>query len=562
MSRTAGMLVPLFALVLGSAPLPTASAAGVAGGTRRLAIVGSDTLTIADLDTEVLASLSKAKQQTLPNLNSEDVLRRLIQNRLLEQEGYRIGADQAPAVRNQVHELIRLKSVTALLDSISAPPSGMVKASPDSMVGMAGTLRRYSHILVKEEAVAAALRDSVTTGVPFADLARRHSLDGTAAAGGDLGYAAEGTYLDDFEKAAGQLALDQISEPVHTQFGWHLIKLTGSKADTLKSRAMAEAIIQAREGERRTAAVERYVDSLKTGYGVTINDSLLASLDYASKDPAVQKQLQTSQAVLTVLPTGKLTVRGLTRNIRFKYFHGLEDRDDAQAIRDQMFREWVTEALLSHEAAKLGFDHEPGILTAARMEERVRIREEVLDSILRFEFKPSEEEIRGYYGDHLSEFVPEPRVKVLSVLTKDADTAKRFRDEMDRGAGLKWLADRSPGEVDSIAPFPAGWIDADAVGLKDRPPVKGTAVGPMELPGGWALAEILAVEQPEPTKFDDCKDKVVQAMKGHRVRQALQDALSRLESATEIRIEQGATDAIAERIKQFQDSLSEGGESR
>jgi peptidyl-prolyl cis-trans isomerase C len=562
MSRTAGLLMMLLAMTSGPRWLPAAGAAGAAEGARRLAIVGGDTLTITDLDTEVLASLSKAKQKTLPSLNPGDVLKRLIQDRLLEQEGYRIGADQAPAVRNQVSELIRLKSVKALLDSVSAPPPGMIMASPDSMVGMAGSLRRYSHILVKDEGLAEALRDSAAAGVPFSDLARRHSLDGTSSAGGDLGYAAEGIYVDEFEKAAGQLALNEISEPVQTQFGWHLILLAGSKEDTLKSKAMADAIIQAREGERRMAAAERYVDSLKTRYGVTINDSLLSSLDYASKDPAVQKELQTSQAVLTSLPTGKLTVRGLTRVIRFKYFHGLEGRSDAPAIRDQMFKEWVTEALLSHQAKKLGFDRDPGLLAAARREERLRIREEVLDTILKFEFKPSDAEVSAYYTDHINDFVSEPRVKVQSVFSKDADTVQRFREEVDRGAGLEWLAERSPAGIDSVPPFPTGWVEMDALGLKGQQPVKGTVIGPMELRGGWALAEITAVEQPAPAKLADCRDRVVQAMKASRIRQAIEDALARLESATEIRIEQGAEDAVAERIKLYQDSPSEGGERR
>ncbi len=206
---------------------------------------------------------------------------------------------------------------------------------------------------------------------------------------------------------------------------------------------------------------------------MTVNESLLASLDYGSKDPAVKKELETSNAVLAVLPTGHLTVRGLTRNIRFQYFHGIEDRPEAAEIRDRMFREWMIEGLLSFQAKKLGLDRDPDILAKARKEERRLVREQVLNTVLGGEFKPSEEEIRAYYESHLNDFIPPPRVKVHSVLAKTAETARRFRDAMDTGAQLKWLASRSPSEVDSIPPFPTDWMDAKMIGSKDQPLVEG-----------------------------------------------------------------------------------------
>jgi peptidyl-prolyl cis-trans isomerase C len=561
MVRIFGPSLLILVLVLGSTSIARAVDPFVGGhGSRPLAVVGEDTLTTMDLEGELLATLSKAKAKSLPAMNPEGVLKRLIQDRLLEQEGYRTGADQAPAVRNQVKELIRVKSVRALLDSISAPVERVPEGVVDSIVGTAGSLRRYSHILVKDETLARSLRDSVATGVPFGDLARRHSIDGTATAGGDLGYAAQGAYLEDFETVADKLALDQVSDPVHTQFGWHLIKLTGAKADTLKSRAMADAIVRARVDQLRTARVNHYVDSLKTSYGVTVNDSLVAKLDYGSKDPEIEKQLQTNESVVAVLPTGKFTVKGLTKTIRFTYFHGLGGRDDAAAIRDRMLADWVNEALLSYQARKLGFDRHPRLQAEAKLEERVQVREQVLDNILQFKFAPTDDEIRGYYQEHIKDFVPDPRIKVVSVLAKNAETAKRFRGEMDRGAGLKWLAEQTPVEVDSIPPFPEEWIKPVDVGLKGQSIAKGTPIGPLERPGGWALAEVTAIEEPRPWDLAECKDKVRQAMKNARTRQAIQDALSQLQAATKIQIEPSANEIVAEVIKQYQSSPAEGGD--
>lgn len=557
---TISLAISMVLVRVSTMPFPAMAAASSEASIRPLAVVGADTLTTDDLDSEISATLVAAKGRELPTFDPDAVLERMVQNRLLEQEGYRTSADQLPVVRNQVREYVRLKSVRALLDMVSAPKAGTVLESADSLVGMAGMLKRYSHILVKDEALAVALRDSLSKGIGFADLAKRHSLDGTSTQGGDLGWVAEGVYVDAFESAASRLSLNETTDPVKTPFGWHLITLTGSKADTLKSRAMAQALVEAREKDRRSFVIERYVDSLKTSLAVTVDDSLLAGLDYRSKDPAVQKDLETSSAVLAVLPTGKLTVRGLTRNIRFQYFHGIADRPEASQIRDKMFREWVIEGLLSYEAKKLGLDQDPGILARARKEERRLMREEVLKTVLGDEVKPTEEEVRAYYESHLNDFIPAPRVKVQSVLAKSVETARRFRDEMDAGAQLKWLASRSPSEVDSIPPFPADWVDLKTLGLKGTPPVEGAAVGPLELPGGWAVARIVAVEQSRPAPLETCREAVLRAMRGAWMKQSINEAFARLRSATEIRILEGAKQLTSDRLLRLHARSSEGGD--
>ena len=156
--------------------------------------------------------------------------------------------------------------------------------------------------------------------------------------------------------------------------------------------------------------------------------------------------------------------------------------------------------------------------------------------------------------------IPAPRVKVQSVLARDAETARWFREELDAGAQLKWLGSRASGKVDSLPPFPADWIAADVIGLKGTSPVEGAAVGPLELSGGWAVARIVAVEPSAPAPLTSCREAVLRAMKGARIQQAIQDAFARLESATEIRILEGAKQLTADRLVRLRASSSEGGD--
>ncbi len=88
---------------------------------------------------------------------------------------------------------------------------------------------KASHILVKTEEEAKKLYDEIKNGKPFAEAASEYSLCPSGYSGGDLGYFGRGMMVKPFEDAAFDMEIGEISQPVQTQFGWHLIQLTDKK---------------------------------------------------------------------------------------------------------------------------------------------------------------------------------------------------------------------------------------------------------------------------------------------------------------------------------------------
>lgn len=82
-----------------------------------------------------------------------------------------------------------------------------------------------SHILVADEKTAKEVKAKLDKGEDFAKLAKEYSTDGSAQSGGELGFFGEGAMVPEFEEAAFSMKVGEISEPVKSQFGYHIIKV-------------------------------------------------------------------------------------------------------------------------------------------------------------------------------------------------------------------------------------------------------------------------------------------------------------------------------------------------
>jgi len=127
------------------------------------------------------------------------------------------------------------------------------------------------HILVETEEKAKEVREKITAGGDFAALAKEYSADtGSKDKGGLLGYFGRGQMVPEFEKAAFTMTKGQVSEPVKTNFGWHIIKLEDRRRrpppsfEAVKETIMNSlAVLKAQEEVatlRKKAEVE-YIDA-------------------------------------------------------------------------------------------------------------------------------------------------------------------------------------------------------------------------------------------------------------------------------------------------------------
>jgi peptidyl-prolyl cis-trans isomerase SurA len=106
------------------------------------------------------------------------------------------------------------------------------------------------------QSLALRIRDSVVKGGSFSEFARRHSADPISAAnGGDLGTVEKGKFVPAFEAAAFALSPNEISAPVESPFGWHVIQLISKTSTTMTTRHILIRVSQS-EADRDSAKAQ------------------------------------------------------------------------------------------------------------------------------------------------------------------------------------------------------------------------------------------------------------------------------------------------------------------
>jgi peptidyl-prolyl cis-trans isomerase C len=195
------------------------------------------------------------------------ILEQLIQQTALSQsQEDKLTARDEVMIANQRRTYISGAALQAVV--ADAVTDATIQAAYDAKYNGAAPLTEYraSHILVATEEQAKDLKAQLDGGADFAELATANSSDGSAAGGGDLGWFGPGMMVKPFEDAVITLQPGQVSAPVQTQFGWHLILL----AETRNAAAPPLADVSAElSAELQRQAIEAHVATITEAATVT-----------------------------------------------------------------------------------------------------------------------------------------------------------------------------------------------------------------------------------------------------------------------------------------------------
>lgn len=303
--------------------------------------------------------------------------------------------------------------------------------------------------------------------------------------------------------------------------------------------------------DEQFAAIARFVESLKTKYDVKVDSLLLKSLDYGSADAGMQAYLRDSSDVICMSPTGAMRVSSLTRNLMFQEFHGMVGKPNAEQIRDDYFEEWLTEALLTYESRAQGYPERPNMIMLARYMTRDLVLEETVGLLSDVNHVPTDHEIQAFYEANIEHLTPPGRVKVQSVILEAEEPARLFKERLDQGAQMAWLADRTAEVLDEVAAIPTTWLIPSMIGIEPSQAKIGLILDPMEVPGGWVVAQITDVEETTPVPLTECRDEVLRRLKAEQISGSVVDSIRRLVEAADIVTVPDAVELVTAHLEEW-----------
>jgi peptidyl-prolyl cis-trans isomerase C len=225
-------------------------------------------------------------------------LEEIIKEELLFQEAMRTGIDREKDFLDKVDEFKRMTLVSTLLkDEIEGKAVTDDKEIRDFYEKHSDTYKigdqiNAQHILVDTEEEAEEVLQKILKGEDFGELAKNFSKDhSTAVKGGDLGFFGKGRMVPEFEQAAFGLKVGEVSKPVKTKFGYHIIKVLEKKEGKQREFEEVKSIVERRlKAERQKSLFDSYIQSLREKAGaIEINEEELKIL--AQGEPAEEEGL-------------------------------------------------------------------------------------------------------------------------------------------------------------------------------------------------------------------------------------------------------------------------------
>jgi peptidyl-prolyl cis-trans isomerase C len=212
-------------------------AAAFAAQAQNIAIVNGKPVPKARADALIkqVQGQAAAQGQQLPPDIEQRVRDKLVLDEIFTQEAEKRGLASTPEYKAQMEQARQAVLTQALLSTyVKANPvtEAEIKTEYDKFKAQSsGTEYRARHILVEKEEDAKALISQIKAGGNFEELAKKNSKDpGSGANGGDLDFAAPGSYVPEFSQAMVKLKKGEMTpEPVKSQFGYHIIRLDDTR---------------------------------------------------------------------------------------------------------------------------------------------------------------------------------------------------------------------------------------------------------------------------------------------------------------------------------------------
>ncbi len=503
-------------------------------GKKTVATVNGEPITLTEFNQES-AGVKEDKKL--------DLLQRLINSRLMIQEARRMGIDQLKEVRERVDVFakvtLREKVLERHIRDIRPDGKEVEKVYRESIKEF-----KIKSILFDKEEDANKMEALIKDGKDFDEVSEKFLSEKKGKGNREGGFLKNMALLPEIAEAVSKMSIGSVSPIVRIKSGYVVFKLEDIRfPDDPEIRKKVELDLRTKKQQE---AISKYSEDLKKKYA-KVNERLLKSLDFESKEPGFEKLMKDKRVVAEIKGEKPITVGELTNYMRQQLYHGVEMAVESKRLNNRKAKaldEMIQKRTLGKEALRLGLDKKEDYKNMVKEYENSLIFDVFVQKAVAPDIKLKEEEVRAYYDQHIKDYTHPEMMKLSSLVFANRGDAEKAITNLRGGADFKWVKENERNQVSrntaDILNFDGGLLTTKDLPEGVRKTVSGGKAGDFKF---YESADhyfyVLYIQEVVPSKpqpYDDTKGDITRKIYNEKLTKAVEEYAAKLRAVSDIKV--------------------------
>ena len=540
------MVKIILAISLFIGPLGVASGQDlpVIKGKKVVATVHDEPITLEEFSREI-ASLDQgmAGEGKVEKKKNSELLKRLINARLLIQEARRMGLDELKELKERVDVFSKVTLRDELIErhvkNIKPDEKEVEKVYKESVKEW-----KIKTILFEKEEDAKRMENGLKEGKGFDEMLKKFLEDKTGKGNEGTDYLKNRELLPEVAETVSKMKIGSTSPIVKIKPGFVIFKLEDVRYPDdpkIKEQVRMRALRQ-----RQTEALMKYEKTLKAKY-TKVNGPLLKSLDFESKEPGFDKLLKDKRAVAEIKGEIPITVGEFADYMKQQLFHGINRAVETKRLnkkKEKTLEEMLQKRILRKEALLLGIDKTESYKNKVKEYEDSMIFGAFIQKAVTPDVKLKEEDLKAYYDGHIKEFTYPEMMKITSLVFGKRDDAEKTIINLRKGTDFQWVKAHAEGQMDrntkGVLDFDGRLLTTKDLTEEVRKAVSGAKAGDFRLyespQNHYYVLYIQEVVPSKPQPYTEAREKIAKKVYDDKLKKAVEEYAGKLRAASDVKV--------------------------
>ena len=516
----------------------------VVGGKKAVATINGEPVTLEEFN-QGLSMLSEGTggNEKVAKEGRFELLKRLINTRLIIQEARRVGLDEIPELEKRIEVFSRVTLREELMGkqakNIKPDEKEVERVYKESVKEW-----RIRSILFEKEEDAKKMEKAIKEGKDFDETLIKFVADRKGKGDAEAKYLKGKDFLPEISEAVSKMEMGSISPILRIKAGFVILKIEGVRfPENPEAKAQArQAVLRKMEKE----SLVKYDKALKKRYA-KVNEEVLKGLDFESKEPGFEKLLKDKRVVAEIKGEEPITVGEMTEYLRQQLYHGVERAVESKRLntrKDQILEEMLHKRVFLKEAVRLGIDKTVSYKNKVKEYENSLLFGTFVQRAVSPDVKLKEEELKAYYDRHIKDYTSPEMMRMNTLVFEKRDDAEKAILTLRKGTEFQWVKANAEGQLDRNT---RGILELDGKLLmtRDLPEqlkkaISGAKAGDFRL---YQSSEnyfyVLSIQQVVPSRpqpYEEAREKVAQKVYDDKLKRAVEDYADKLRALSDVKV--------------------------